>query len=151
MATTRSTRIIRAPRSAVYRALLDAGSVQQWMVPEGMTSEIHEFEGREGGTFWISLTYDMPTGTGKTSAHTDTYHGRFEELVPNERVVQSVEFETEDPSMQGTMTITYELTDTDDGTLVTGLHENLPPGVAPDQNEYGWQMSMNKLATLVEP
>ena len=24
----------------------------------------------------ISLKYDEPTGTGKTTAHTDTYHGR---------------------------------------------------------------------------
>src|SRR6266498_1977542 len=44
MATTRLTRHIRAPRGVVYRALLDAEDVQQWMVPEGMTSQIHAFE-----------------------------------------------------------------------------------------------------------
>jgi hypothetical protein len=42
---------------------------------------------REGGSFRISLTYDAPTGTGKTSAQTDTFHGRFVKLVPDEQVV----------------------------------------------------------------
>lgn len=37
-----------------------------------MTSRVHEFDVREGGRFRISLTYDEPTGTGKTTAHTDT-------------------------------------------------------------------------------
>lgn len=151
MATTRSTRRIQAPRAAVYRALLDADAVQQWTVPEGMTSEVHSFEAREGGGFRVSLTYDLPTDTGKSSARTDTYHGHFVELVPDTRVVQAIEFETDDPSMQGEMTVTYELADTPDGgTEVTGLHENLPAGVRPEDNELGWQMSMHKLATLLE-
>jgi hypothetical protein len=29
-----------------------------------MTSHVHEFDPREGGSFRISLTYDEPTGTG---------------------------------------------------------------------------------------
>jgi uncharacterized protein YndB with AHSA1/START domain len=77
---------VNAPRERVYRALLDAEAVRRWMVPDGMTSLVHAFDAREGGSFRISLTYDAPTGTGKTSAHTDSYHGRFLELVPNERV-----------------------------------------------------------------
>lgn len=35
---------IRAPRSAVYRALPDRDAVQQWMVPDGMTSHVELFE-----------------------------------------------------------------------------------------------------------
>ena len=150
MATTELTRHIRAPRAAVYRALLDADAVQGWMVPEGMTSEVHEFDAREGGGFRISLTYAVPGGTGRTSAHTDTYHGRFVRLVPDAEVVQAIEFETDDPSMQGEMTVTYTLADVDGGTALTGRHENLPPGVTPADNELGWSMSVGKLAALVE-
>src|SRR4051812_6749247 len=98
MATTRISRQLNAPRETVYRALLDARAVEQWMVPTGMTSHVHTFDAREGGAFRISLTYDAPTGTGKTTAHTDTYHGRFVKLVPNEQVVEVVEFETGDPA-----------------------------------------------------
>lgn len=101
---TRLERRIAAPASAIYGALLDALAVQQWMVPDGMTSAVHAFEPREGGYFRISLTYEQPTATGKSSAQTDTFHGRFVRLVPHSEVVQAVEFETADPSMQGVMT-----------------------------------------------
>jgi uncharacterized protein YndB with AHSA1/START domain len=123
------------------------------MVPAGMTSEIHSFDARIGGRFRISLTYD-DGGAGKTSERTDTFHGIFDELVPDTKVVQLVEFETETPDLQGVMRISYELTDLEDSTesstVVVGRHENLPRGVDPEQNEVGWQMSMSKLAALVE-
>jgi uncharacterized protein YndB with AHSA1/START domain len=148
--TTRLRRHIRAPREDVYRALIDAGSVERWMVPDGMTSEVHEFEAREGGAFRISLTYDAPTTAGKTNAQTDTFHGRFARLVPDTEVVQVVEFESDDPQLQGAMTITYTLADAGDGTDLVGVHENLPPGVSSADNELGWSMSIDKLARLVE-
>jgi uncharacterized protein YndB with AHSA1/START domain len=148
--STRITRHLNAARSKVYRALLDARAIAKWRVPDGMTSKVHEFDPREGGTFRISLTYDAPTRTGKTSAHTDTYHGRFVKLVPNEQVVEVVEFETTDPAMQGEMTITYSLADADGGTDVHAVHDRLPPGVSAADNETGWRMSLDKLAALVE-
>src|SRR5574339_654966 len=101
MSSTRISRRVKAPRAKVYRALLDARAVAQWMVPPGMTSHVHEFDPREGGSLWISLTYEEPTGTGKTTAHTDTYHGRFVKLVKDEQVVEAVEFETADPALRG--------------------------------------------------
>ena len=151
MSTTRLSRHIRAPRGRVYEALTDAGAVQRWMVPDTMTSHVHSFDAREGGTFRVSLTYDAPADTGKTSAQTDTYHGRFVRLVPGEEVVQVVEFETADPALQGEMTITFTLAEAaDGGTDVVGVHENLPPGVPPEDNELGWSISLGKLARLVE-
>ncbi len=150
MSTTRITQHVKAPRAAVYRALLDAQAVSRWMVPDGMTSDVHTFEPHEGGAFRISLTHDAPTGAGKTSGQTDTFHGTFATLVENERIVQRVEFETDKPEMQGEQTITYSLFDAAGGTDVHGLHENLPTGVAPEDNKLGWQMSLRKLAALVE-
>lgn len=120
------------------------------MVPEGMTSRIHSFDAREDGVFRISLTYGMPTAAGKTSPQTDSLHGRFVKLVPDVEVVQVVEFESDDPAMQGEMTITYRLVDAAGGTDVVGIHEDLPPGVSPADNEVGWTMSLGKLAKLVE-
>lgn len=143
-------RHVAAPPSAVYRALLDPAAVQRWMVPVGMTSEVHAFEPREGGTFRISLTYDDPTGKGKTAAQTDTFSGRFVRLVPGEEVVQAVEFETDDPGLRGEMTIRYALAASGDGATVTGSHEGLPPGVSEADNEIGWGMSMDQLVSLVE-
>jgi len=134
----------------VYAVLLDPVAVQQWMVPDGMTSEVHEFDAREGGAFRISLTYDEPTRSGKTSAHTDTHHGRFVRLVPETEVVQLVEFETDDPELRGEMTISYTLTDVGDGTDVVSIHEGIPAGVSPADNELGTTMALDKLARLAE-
>jgi uncharacterized damage-inducible protein DinB/uncharacterized protein YndB with AHSA1/START domain len=150
---TISTRIhlrVNAPRANVYAALLDSRAVETWMVPSGMTSQVHVFDAREGGSFRISLTYEAPTGTGKTTAQTDTYHGRFVKLVPNELVVEAMEFETDDAAMHGEMTITYTLADADGGTDVLAVHDNLPPGLSPADNETGWRMALDKLAALVE-
>lgn len=148
--STRLTRYVDAPRPKVYRALVDARAVATWMVPDGMTSHVHAFEAREGGLFRISLTYDTPDGTGKTDAHTDTYHGRFVKLVPNEQVVEVLEFETSDSRLRGEMTVTFTLSDAGAGTEVLGVHDNLPPGLAPGDNERGWRMALDKLAKLVE-
>ena len=151
MSTTQITHHIRAPREKVYRTLLDPDAVARWKVPDGMTCQIHAFEAREGGVFRVSLTYDQPTGTGKTTAHTDTYHGRFEKLVPNERIVEVDEFETDDPSMAGEMTITITLADAaDGGTDLVAAHEGLPSGLSAEDNETGWNMALAKLASLVE-
>ena len=141
---------MNAARAIVYRALVDERAVATWMVPTGMTSHVHAFDGREGGSFRISLTYDAPTGTGKTSAHTDTYHGRFVKLVPDEQVVEVVEFETPDPALRGEMTITITLVEADGGTDVLAVHDDLPRGVSAVDNEAGWRSSLAKLAALVE-
>jgi uncharacterized protein YndB with AHSA1/START domain len=151
MSSTHITRRIDAPRAEVYAALLDADAIGKWKVPTGMTSRVHTFEAREGGRIRVSLTYDAQAGTGKTSAHTDTYHGRFVQLVPNERVVEVDEFETADPTMRGEMTITITLSDADDGsTYLTAVHDGVPPGVSAEDNEAGWQSALARLAALLE-
>src|SRR4051794_11504768 len=116
-----------------------------------MTSQVHEFDGREGGLLRISLTYDAPDRAGKTTSHTDTYTGRFAELVPDERVVEVDEFETDDPALCGEMTITITLSDAaDGGTALVAVHDGLPSGVRPEDNELGWREALDRLAVPVE-
>jgi uncharacterized protein YndB with AHSA1/START domain len=151
MSTTAVTRYIAAPRALVYRAMLDPDAIRIWRVPNGMTSQIHEFDAREGGRFRISLTYDAPDAQGKSGEHTDTYHGRFVQIVASEKIVEAIEFETSNPAMQGEMTITYTLADARlRGTDVSAVHEGVPPGVKPADNELGWRMSFDNLAAYVE-
>ena len=151
MTSTRTTRHLRAPRSRVYRALVDADAIARWKVPAGMTCEVLDLDGREGGGFRVSLTYLDPDRQGKTSAHTDTYRGRFVRLVPDELVVEVDEFESADPAQQGEMTITVTLADAPDGgTDLVAVHDGLPRGVAPEDNETGWREALDRLAALVE-
>lgn len=149
MYTTHCRRHAKASRAAVYRACLDPEAVAQWLVPDGMTSHVHSFDAREGGTFRISLTYEGD-GIGKSGARTDTFHGRFVKLVPDELIVETLEFETADPAMRGEMTITIALLATDDGTEIHYTHAGVPDAVPPADNELGTRMSLAKLAVLAE-
>ena len=150
MTSTRVSRRVRAPRADVYRALLDPVAVARWTVPDGMRCTVHELDPREGGRLRISLTYDAPAGAGKTTAHTDTYHGTFAKLVPDAEVVEVIEFETANPALQGEMTLTFTLRDVDGATELVAVHDRLPPGLSPEYNELGWGMSLAKLAAWVE-
>jgi uncharacterized protein YndB with AHSA1/START domain len=150
MGVTRISRHLNASRARVYRALLDASAIAKWKVPAGMSSHVHAFDAREGGQFRVSLTYEAPTATGKTSAHTDTYHGRFTKLVADQQVVEVSEFETADLALKGEMTITITLADANGGTDLHAVHEGLPPGVSTIDNENGWSQALAKLAELVE-
>lgn len=150
MYSTRVSCQVDAPRPAVYRALLDPDAIARWRVPAGMTSRVHEFDAREGGAFRVSLTYDAADATGKSAAHTDTYHGRFVRLVPDEQVVEEFEFEAVDPALAGRMTMTTTLTDAGGGTQVVVVHEGIPDAVPAADNETGTRMALANLARLVE-
>lgn len=90
------------------------------------------------------------SGEGKSGAHTDTYHGHFARLVPDELVIEVIEFETEDAALHGTMTMTTSLTAVDGGTDVVVVHEGIPDVVPREDNETGTRMALDHLARLVE-
>jgi len=115
-----------------------------------MSTYVHEFEACERGSFRISLSYADPGRTGKSAAHTDTYHGHFAKLVPDEQVVEVLEFETDDPALRGTMTVTTTLTDAAGGTDVLVVYDGIPDGVSAADNQTGTRMSLTNLAKLVE-
>ncbi|KAB1905876.1 SRPBCC family protein [Micromonospora sp. AMSO31t] len=150
MYSTQVSQLVKAPRSAVYRALLDPAAVARWRVPTGMSGHVHEFDAREGGSLRVSLTYEAPDKTGKSTAHTDSYHGHFVKIVPDRQVVEVVEFETDDPSLGGAMTMTTTLTDVDGGTEVVVVHEGIPDAVPAEDNEMGMRIALANLARLVE-
>ena len=151
-ASTQVSTIIRAPRAVVYRACLDPDALARWRVPDTMSGHVQVFDAREGGAFRMSLTYRDPQQApgGKTSDDTDTFRGRFLELVPDEKIVEVVEFESPDPRFAGEMTVTTSLSDTADGTEVTVRCQDLPPGIRPEDNALGTKQALRKLATLVE-
>ena len=62
-----------------------------------------------------------------------------------------LEFETDAPEHQGVMTMTTTLADAaDGGTDVLVVHEGIPVGVAPEDNELGTGLALDHLAALVE-
>src|SRR3954453_17208638 len=101
MYTTTVRIVVPVDRATVYGALLDPDAVARWRVPDGGGGEVHELDARVGGRVRMSLTYDDPAAAGKSSGATDTYSGRYVELVEGERVVEEIAFETGDSGLRG--------------------------------------------------
>ncbi|MDF3313112.1 SRPBCC family protein [Rhodococcus sp. T2V] len=149
--TDRASRVIAASPTTVYDALLDRESVEAWLPPEGMRGRIERWDPRPGGGFRMVLTYlDPADSPGKSSAATDVVDVGFADLVPPERVVQQAVFEADDPSYAGTMTMTWNLTATGDGTEVTVTATDVPPGIDQADHEAGIASSLANLASYVE-
>jgi uncharacterized protein YndB with AHSA1/START domain len=149
---TSVSRIIKAPRRTIYQAFLDPEALVSWLPPDGMKGHIYTFDAREGGGYRMSLTYlgsDQST-RGKTSENTDVVRVRFLELSPDERIVQLVEFESEDPAFAGGMTMTWTLAEVPGGTEVTIRCENEPQGIRPEDHETGMRSSLANLAAFTE-
>ena len=148
----RGERIVAAPPAAVYRAMTDPRALEAWLPPEGMTGRIERFEPRPGGGFRMVLTYlDAQGGLGKTTESTDVTEVGFVELVPDERIVQRVDFASEDPDFSGTMTMTWRLGPVPEGTRVVVEATGVPPGISPEDHADGLASSLANLAAHVEP
>ena len=142
---------IRAPRESAYRACLDPAAVALWRVPDTMSAHVHAFDAREGGSYRMSLVYqdsDHPVA-GKTSEDTDAFQGTFVELVPNERIVEVIEFESDDSSVAGRMTLTTSFADADGGMQVTMVFEDVPAGISLADNELGTRQALEQLASYL--
>jgi uncharacterized protein YndB with AHSA1/START domain len=98
--TDTASRLIGASTHKIYQAFAQPASLMSWLPPSGMSGRVLEYDFREGGRYRIELRYEerVGAGSGKTTSHTDITQGRFLELVPGQRIKQSVEFESSDPS-----------------------------------------------------
>jgi uncharacterized protein YndB with AHSA1/START domain len=116
-----------------------------------MTGAFERFDPRPGGSYRLVLTYaDASAARGKATTDTDIVESRFVELVPGARVVQAVDFVSGDPAYAGTMTMTWEVTEVDDGTCVDIIADNVPDGIAADDHAAGLASSLANLADYLE-
>jgi uncharacterized protein YndB with AHSA1/START domain len=149
--TDRASRVIEAPPSTVYDALLDRESLEAWLPPDGMRGRIERWDPRPGGGFRMVLTYlDPADSPGKTSDATDVVDVEFGALVPAERVVQRAVFDSDDPSYAGTMTMDWRQAAAGAGTEVTVTATDVPPGIDQAVHEAGIASSLANLASYVE-
>ena len=70
--------------------------------------------------------------------------------VPAGMTSQVLEFETDDPALRGTMTVTTTLTDAAGGTDILVVYDGIPDAVPAADSETGTRISLANLAKLVE-
>ncbi|WP_018425914.1 SRPBCC family protein [Hoeflea sp. 108] len=148
--TDTGSRLIKASAETIYRALVDPEAVASWRPPQGMRAEILAFEPLEGGTFRMAFIYEDAGSHGKTSDNADVFEGRFVELVPDRRVVEVIEFESDDPAFAGAMRIVTTLEPVAGDTRVTVSCEDVPPGISEDDHREGIASSLANLAAFTE-
>ncbi len=146
--TDTAARVIPASAERIYAAFADARAVMSWLPPGSMKGRALEYDFREGGRYRIELAYDQtaPDGVGKTTGRTDLSSGRFLTLQPGRRVVQSVEFESDDPSFAGEMVITWQLDPAGSSTRVTVTATNVPAGISQSDHDAGLRATLDNLA-----
>jgi uncharacterized protein YndB with AHSA1/START domain len=149
--TDTASRIIAAPPARVYAALVDREALAAWLPPDGMTARFERFDPRPGGSYRLVLTYaDASLAPGKATADSDVVEARFVDLVPDVRVVQAVDFVSDDPAFGGTMTMTWEVTAVEGGTRVDVTADDVPDGISAEDHATGLASSLANLATHVE-
>ena len=149
--TDRASLDIDAPVARVFDALVDRDALQRWLPPSGMTARFEHFEARPGGSYRLVLTYTDPTDArGKSSTDSDIVEARFIDIVPNDRVVQAVDFVSDDPALAGTMTMTWSVRATDGRTRVEITTDDVPDGISADDHATGLTSSLDNLAGFVE-
>jgi uncharacterized protein YndB with AHSA1/START domain len=131
-----------------FSAVVDnADALAAWLPPNGMTGKFERFDLRPGGSYRLVLTYDDgPQGSGKTTGDSDVVEARFIEISANERIVQEVDFVSDDPAFAGTMTMTWELSADGGHTRVEVRAEDVPTGISPDDHGAGLESSLANLA-----
>jgi hypothetical protein len=76
--------------------------------------------------------------------------GLFVELVPHERVVQAVDFVSDNPRFAGTMVMTWEVEPANAGTRVMSRATDVPPGISAKEHAAGLTSSLSNLVTYLE-
>jgi uncharacterized protein YndB with AHSA1/START domain len=149
--TDRGSRVIAALPADVYAALVDREALEAWLPPSGMVGRFERLDPRPGGSYRLVLTYlDGGAGHGKATDDSDIVEARFVEIVPDERVVQTVEFVSDDPAFAGTMTMTWQVIEVDGGTRVDITADDVPDGISADDHAAGLASSLANLADFIE-
>lgn len=140
--TVRLHRILRAPPGRIYRAYLDPDAMAKFLPPYGFTGRVLEMDARVGGIYRMQFT-------NFSSGQTHAFGGKYLELVPDEKIVNTDIFD--DPNLPGQMITTISLRAVSCGTEVTAVQEGIPAMIPVEMCYLGWQETMQQLAQLVEP
>lgn len=136
--TLRLTRVVPAPREAVFRAWTDPEALRRWWVPfEGMTVPAAEVDLRPGGRYRFTMR----------NAGGEEFHlsGVYREVRPPERLVYT--WRWDDGDGETLVTVDFEAKGTT--TLLHLTHERFPDAAARDRHGAGWSGVLDRLVAVM--
>jgi uncharacterized protein YndB with AHSA1/START domain len=134
-------RVLTAPPERIYRAFLDPDAMAKFLPPHGFTGRVLEMDAKVGGIYRMQFT-------NLANGQTHAFGGKYLELVPNERIVNTDIFD--DPNLPGQMITTITLKAVFCGTELTAVQQGIPAMIPVEACYLGWQQTMQLLAQLVE-
>jgi uncharacterized protein YndB with AHSA1/START domain len=135
-------RVLKTSPDKVYRAFLEGGALAKWLPPYGFTCTVHHLDAKVGGAFRLSFH-----NFGSGDSH--SFGGEYLELVPNQRIRYTDQFE--DPNLPGVLEVTVSLKPVVCGTELNVTQTGIPEMIPLEMCYLGWQESLEQLAKLVEP
>ena len=135
-------RVFAAPVEKVYKAFVNADAMASWLPPYGFVCKVDHLEAKVGGTYKMSFT-------NFTTNSSHTFGGEYIEIIPNELLKYTDQFD--DPDLPGQMITTVQLKSVLCGTELFVTQEGIPEAIPTEMCYLGWQESLDKLKRLVEP
>ena len=131
------TRRFKAPVQRVFAAWTEPEKMKRWFAPGDMTVPAAEADVREGGRYRVQMS------EGGSDCEFHVTGGVYRELVPNQRLVFTWQWEGSD---QETL-VTVEFRPLPDGeTELTLIHEGFDNGETRDKHEQDWNGCLANLA-----
>lgn len=115
--------------------------MSKWLPPNGFTGKVHHMDAKVGGSYKMSFT-------NFTTGGSHSFGGAYLELVPNQRIRYTAQFD--DPNLPGTMQTTVVIREVFCGVEVSFTQEGIPSVIPTEACYMGWQESLVLLAKLVE-
>lgn len=140
--TVQLHRVFTAPVEKIFKAFIDADAMASWLPPYGFVCKVHSIDAKIGGTYKMSFT-------NFTTGKSHSFGGKYLEIIPNELLKYTDEFD--DPNLPGQMITTIQLKSVLCGTELFVTQEGIPNAIPTEMCYLGWQESLDKLKRLAEP
>lgn len=135
-------RVFISPVEKVFKAFADADAMASWLPPYGFLCKVHHKDFKLGGTYKMTFT-------NFTTGNSNSFGGEYLEIIPNELLIYTDEFD--DPNLPGKMITTIQFKKVSCGTELFVKQEGIPDSIPTEMCYVGWQESLDKLKRLVEP
>lgn len=134
------TKVIPAPRAAVFAAWTEPEQIRQWSCPPDATVSDSQVDLKVGGAFRLRMT-------GEEMA-THTAFGTYQVVEPPEKLVYTWDWEEETHAVGDTL-VTVEFNDLGDSTEVVVTHTGFPNAEATEGHTMGWNGCLAQLEALL--
>ena len=134
----RLTRVIRAPRQAVWDAWTQPEHMKRWSCPEPGGLKELSCDFRVGGAFELGMV---------AGGASHTAFGTYREIDAPRRVVYTWDWREESNQMGETL-VTVEFNEVEGGTEVVLVHEGFPAMEAKTSHEEGWRACLEHFEAM---